>query len=417
MLLGIKNSMRILLSEGASTSAREAITALGLAGHHVEVCDPDPHCLARFSRFVRKLHRCPPLGSDPRGYLDFVLRRLASGRFDVLLPIHEQGLLFAKARAQIARHAAIALPSFESYLRAHNKLGFSEILAELGLPQPATRIVSGVTELKQAKRFPMALKIPVGTASRGTWIVENDAQLDEAIADIETSGGFDEPVIVQDVVHGDHQQAQAVFANGSLIASHAYRQLARGAGGGTSIKESVNNPIVRGHLVCIGEHLAWHGALSVDYIVDQASGMPFYFDCNPRLVEPMSAVLAGLDLVDLLLRVSRGEAPACAGDSKSGVRTHIAVQALLGCAVREESRLAVLRECGRLLARRGAYAGSREELTPVEIDWMSFVPPMITALWLLATPAAANTLPKRGWGSQLLTPHTIRTIKAMDVGD
>ena len=88
--------MRILLSEGASTSAREAITALGLAGHHVEVCDPDPHCLARFSRFVRKLHRCPPLGADPQGYLAFILERIAGGQFDVLLPIHEQGLLLAK---------------------------------------------------------------------------------------------------------------------------------------------------------------------------------------------------------------------------------------------------------------------------------------------------------------------------------
>ena len=74
-----------------------------------------------------------------------------------------------------------------------------------------------------------------------------------------------------------------------------------------AIKESVSNPIVRGHLARIGEHLHWHGALSVDYIVDQASGTPYYFDCNPRLVEPMSAVFAGLDLVDLLLRVSRGE--------------------------------------------------------------------------------------------------------------
>jgi hypothetical protein len=31
--------MRILLSEGASTSARQAITVLGLNGHDIEVCD------------------------------------------------------------------------------------------------------------------------------------------------------------------------------------------------------------------------------------------------------------------------------------------------------------------------------------------------------------------------------------------
>lgn len=408
--------MRILLSEGASTSAREAITALGLRGHHVEVCDPDPHCLGRFSRFVRRVHRCPPLGTDPQGYLAFILDRISGGQFDVLLPIHEQGLLFAKTRARIARHVAVALPCFESYVRAHNKLGFSQILSELDLPQPATRVVADAKELMAAKRLPMVLKIPVGTASRGTWIVKDDAQLQKAVAEIEAIDGFRESLVVQDVVEGDHQQCQAVFADGRLVASHAYRQIARGAGGGTAIKESVNHPIVRRHLARIGEYLRWHGALSLDYIVDQASGTPYYFDCNPRLVEPMNAVFAGLDLVDVLLQVSRGETPISVADSNSGVRTHLALQALLGCAARDESRLSVLRECWKLLARRDPYAGSREELTPVTVDWMSFVPPTVTALLLLATPSAAHTLPKKGWGAQLLTPQTIRTIETMDVG-
>ena len=408
--------MRILLSEGASTSAREAITALGLRGHHVEVCDPDPHCLGRFSRFVHKFHRCPPLGTDPQGYLAFILDRISGGQFDVLLPIHEQELLFAKTRARIARHVAVALPRFESYVRAHNKLGFSQILSELDLPQPATRVVAGARELIAAKRLPMVLKTPVGTASRGTWIVKDDAQLQKAVAEIEAIDGFRESLVVQDVVEGDHQQCQAVFADGRLVASHAYRQIARGAGGGTSIKESVNHPIVRRHLARIGEYLRWHGALSLDYIVDQASGTPYYFDCNPRLVEPMNAVFAGLDLVDVLLQVSRGETAISVADSNSGVRTHLALQALLGCAARDASRLSVLRECWKLLAQREPYAGSREELTPVTVDWMSSVPPTVTALWLLATPSAAHTLPKKGWGAQLLTPQTIRTIETMDVG-
>ncbi len=409
--------MRILLSEGASTSAREAITALGLRGHHVEVCDPDPHCLGRFSRFVRKFHRCPPLGADPQGYLAFIMDRIAGGQFDVLLPIHEQGLLFAKARARIAAHVAVALPSFQSYVRAHNKIGFSQILSELDLPQPTTRVVDSAKELAASKRPPMVLKTPVGTASRGIWIVKNDAELKQAVAEIEAIDGFGDSLIVQDIVQGDNQQCQAVFADGRLLASHAYRQIARGGGGGTSLKESVNHPVVRGHLARIGEYLHWRGALSLDYVVDPASGTPYYFDCNPRLVEPMSAVFAGLDLVDVLLQVSRGATAVSVAHSDSGVRTHIALQALLGCAARDGSRLSVLRECWKLLAKREPYAGSREELTPVTVDWMSFVPPTVTALWLLATPSAAHTLPKTGWGSQLLTPQSIRTIKAMDVGD
>ena len=65
-------------------------------------------------------------------------------------------------------------------------------------------------------------------------------------------------------------------------------------------------------------------------------GSHLFIDCNPRLVEPMSAYLAGLDLVDLLLRVSQGKTPEPAPDSREGVRTHLAMQALLGCAARAE---------------------------------------------------------------------------------
>jgi predicted ATP-grasp superfamily ATP-dependent carboligase len=404
--------MRVLLSEGASTSAREAITALGLRGHHVEVCDPDPHCLGRFSRFVRKFHRCPPLGTDPLGYLAFVLDRLSTRQFDVLLPIHEQGLLFAKARPLIAPHAAVALPSFECYERALNKAGFSRLLSELRVPQPTTVFVNGVAELMKAKRPPMVLKTPIGTASRGTWMVTNEQELAQALRQIELIDGFAQSILVQDVLEGESQQAQAVFADGRLIASHAYRQIARGAGGGTSRKESVSHPTVRGDLARIGEHLCWHGALSVDYIV--VSGVPHYIDCNPRLVEPMSAVLAGSDLVDLLLRVSCGERPAVQ-EGRRGIHSHLAVQALLGCAARHQSRQLVLRETWHLLTKGGDYAASAEELTPVRMDWMSFVPPTVTALWLLASPAAAHYLPQKGWGAHLLTPQTIRAIHDMDI--
>jgi predicted ATP-grasp superfamily ATP-dependent carboligase len=413
---GRQRVMRVLLSEGSSTSAREAITVLGLAGHHVEICDPDPHCLGRFSRFVRRYHRCPGLGVDPLGFLSFVLELLASGRFDVLLPIHEQGLLFAKVRDRMLTHAAVALPSFDSYLRAHSKAGFSRLLTELGLAQPATHVCRNASELGRIERFPCVVKLAVGTASRGTWLVRDRADLRRVIDDLRASEDPECELLVQEFVSGIVAHAQAVFSDGRLIASHAYRQIARGAGGGDAIKESVQHERVRSDLAMIGSHLRWHGALSVDYIVEQASAMPLYIDCNPRLVEPMSACFAGVDLVDVLLRISCGEAPPAAAAGRAEVRTHIALQALLGCALRDQSRLSLLRECWRLLAKRSPYAGSREELTPVRMDWLGCVPVMATALWLLASPRAAHYLPQRGWGAHLLTPQSIRTICGLTAG-
>src|ERR1700751_5368062 len=252
----VAKPLRVLVSEGNSTSAREAITILGLSGHIVEICDPSPYALARFSRFVARFHRCPGLRDDPAGYLGFIEKQLAP-RFDVLLPIHEQGLLFARVRQRLRDRVGLALPSFESYRTAHSKAGFSRLLDELGLPQPATQIVKSADELRPAPRFPCIVKTSVGTASRGIWFVRNDADLEGALQELSVRGAFTDEVLVQDLVAGVTEKAQAVFCRGKLLGFHAYRQIAAGLGGGEAIKQSVSRPVVRTLLATIGEKLAW----------------------------------------------------------------------------------------------------------------------------------------------------------------
>ena len=400
--------LRVLLSEGNSTSAREAVTILGLAGHHVEVCDPSPVCLCRFSRFVRKFHRCPGLRDDPAGYLSFIERLLTERKFDVLLPIHEQGFLFARVRERIEARTGVALPDFENYRAAHSKAGFSRLLGELALPQPATRIATSTDALRAAVHFPSVIKTSIGTASRGVWLARDEDELAHALQELDAAGAFPGEVLVQDLVAGRTEKAQAVFSRGELLGFHAYRQIAAGAGGGEAIKQSVNRPHVRAQVETIGKRLAWHGALSVDYMLSEQGGH-FFVDCNPRLVEPMSACSAGLDLVDLLLRVSLGETPVAA-ESREGVRTHLAIQALLGCATGGGTRRDIVRECIRVVAGREPFADSVEELTPVRDDWISALPLAMTALALLAEPRLAAMLAKKGWGAHLIDARTIRII-------
>jgi predicted ATP-grasp superfamily ATP-dependent carboligase len=403
--------LRVLVAEGSSTSAREAITILGLSGHHVEVCDPSPWCLARFSRFVRKFHRCPGLRTDPAGFLAFVEQRLAVHDFDVLLPTHEQGFLFARVRERFEGRVGLALPSFESYRMAHSKAGFSRLLVQLNLPQPPTRIVTSAQALRDAIRFPSVIKTSVGTASRGIWFVRHADDLELALRDLDAGDAFADEVLVQDLIAGTTEKAQSVFSRGTLLGFHAYRQLAAGVGGGEAIKQGVSRPSVRAYLEKIGAHLGWHGALSVDVMMPHEGTAPLLIDCNPRLVEPMNAYRSGVDLVGLLLRVSQGENSAPLPEGHAGVLTHLAMQALLGCASRGGTRSDILRECARLWTASGPYAGSIEELTPVRLDWFSAVPLGMTAVFLLASPKSAVKLARGGFGAHLLDVGSIRKIE------
>ncbi|MDO9295420.1 ATP-grasp domain-containing protein [Bradyrhizobium sp.] len=412
----VPRPLRVLVPEGNSTSAREAITILGLSGHHIEVCDPAPFCLVRFSRFVRKFHRCPGLRDDPSGFLGFVERLLATGQYDVLLPTHEQGFLFARVQERLRDRVGLALPDFAGYRAAHSKAGFSRLLDRLSLPQPATRIVNSPSGLCDAIEFPSVVKTSIGTASRGIWFVRNSDDLDRALQDLNAVGAFADDVLVQEFVAGTIEKAQAVFCRGELLGFHAYRQIAGGAGGGEAIKQSVVRPQLRSHVVQIGRALGWHGALSVDCIMRDDGAAPLLIDCNPRLVEPMSAYLAGLDLVGLLLRISVGEVPPMAGEGRADVRTHLAMQVLLGCAARGGTRRDLIGECWNLATGGGPYAGSTEELTPLRRDWISAVPLAMIATLLLAVPGRGIALARGGWGAHLLDIGSIRRIEREEFG-
>ena len=60
-----EEEVHILLSDGSSSSSRQIITALGLAGYQVDVCIGESLYMGRFSRCVRKVHRSPVPDSDP----------------------------------------------------------------------------------------------------------------------------------------------------------------------------------------------------------------------------------------------------------------------------------------------------------------------------------------------------------------
>ncbi len=405
-------SMRVLISEGSSLAAREIITALGLAGHRVGVCDPNAFCLGRFSRFVSHFYRCPAVGDDPRAYLDFVIALAGGGEWDVLFPTHEQAFLFSRERAHIPPAIALAVADFESFIQIQGKAALVNTLARLSLPQPPSRVIRTMQELKSWSRYPFYVKANYTTASKGVWRIQNVEELESRLSELSNLLDGRQEFVVQEQVEGTLERVQAIFDRGKLVAMHGYRQLIQGPGGGDIAKIGLLRPIVRHHLERLAEELRWHGALSMDYIFRADGQGPVFIDANPRLIEPMNAVLSGVNLADIFVQLAAGELVAAERLATGEARTHLLLMALLSAAAVRKKRVDIVSELLRAMVGRGFYANSREELLPVRIDFRCLIPLVYALVRLLWKPGLAAAL-----SAQSIASYSLSTTAALHIAD
>src|SRR5262249_5759806 len=318
---------------------------------------------------------------------------LATRRYDVLLPVHEQAYVLAKHAGELPP-VRVALAPAASFDRVQSKVALARTLRELALPQPPTRIAICPADLRDARDFPYYVKTAFGTASGGVTCVSNEHERDALARRLASDGAFAAGVVVQQPASGHQERVQAVVDHGRLVAIYAYRQVRQSIRGGDVIKQSVRRGIVREHVEGLGRFLTWHGALSLDYFWGD-DRVPYYIDANPRLVEPMNATLGGVNLAELLLRVSLGEAPRGDAEGAAGGRRRLTLQAVLMRADASGSRLAALTELVRAMTARGEYAGTVEELTPLGLDPWGAIPLAVVLASTLLNPRMARALAGR----------------------
>lgn len=406
-------ALRILIPEGSSLSAREAVAALGRSGYTIDVLDPDQLCLCRFSRFVRRVYRSPRLSDGPGKFADFLLDHLSSHSYDLVLPVHEHAFLLSAIAGEIRKHCPIAVAPFEAFERLQSKVRFFDLLEKLHLPYPPTQAVASPAKFPHDKPMPYYVKTAFGTAGDGTWHVSTDAEQDavlDALRARESAGNLG-TFLVQDVVPGTLEVVQSIFRKGDLIASHSYRQQIEGVGGSASGRISVHRPAVVDALQRLGESVAWHGALMLDYIVDDITGDFWFIDPNPRIGETMNAVLCGNNLPKTLVDITLSK-PVPPVESRTGVRSHITLTALLAAAIGTPKRLAILREILSAWLRIGKYKGSREEIISFWHDAPGILPNMFVALRILLRPSSAGEIASRAVRNYAQSEHAVSSVRA-----
>jgi len=405
----------VLLTEAASTSARQTLYALGRMGHTIDVCDPQRLCLGRFSRYVRRWHRCPSFTADPVGYVEFLLDLLDHGSYDVLFPVHDQVYLLSRFRETLGRRVGVALPEFRSVERVQSKVQFARLLDEVGLPHPRTEVVPTADGLDAAWDYPCYVKLEYSTAGRGVWRVENAEQMREVAREVRgLASGFDEPLplVVQQPAAGAFHAVQAVFRHGDLAAAHCYRGRAVGVGGSFHGREGLRHPFVLDDVARLGAALGWHGAIHAEYFLDEA-GRPTYIEANPRIGETLNATLSGVNLSEALVRVSLDEPVEAPAAIREGIKTHAVMMGVMAAAERGEGRRAISAELWRACRHRGVYADSQDELTRPREDPWSLLPAAFVTSQLLFRPGVVRRIVRRAVENYGLDAAAVRRIAAL----
>jgi biotin carboxylase len=361
----------VLLTDGSGLTARQSATMLDRAGHRAEVLSPDPFCLCRFNRHVRRVHRVPACGPAPFAWLDAALEHYARIGADLFMPTQEQVAVLSAAPGRLAAAGVrTVVPPFAALAQIQDKVSAFATLQRLGLPQPPARVLRTPAELSTWDDFPVFLKLPIGTATSGVRRIDSTTEL-RALPAEWTSAVRSDGLLAQRPVSGHLVMAQSVFAAGTLIACHTTVRNRLGVRGGASHKQSATLPVIADMMRALGAGLRWHGALSADVILGPDG--PVLIDLNPRLVEPANADRSGVDLVGPLLEIATGRSPQPQPAPRAGVNTHQLLLAVLGAA-ENNGRRGVAGELLTAGRRRGAYRDSAEELTPVRGDPRAALP-------------------------------------------
>ncbi|MEO7404144.1 MAG: hypothetical protein ABIU95_10790 [Burkholderiales bacterium] len=363
------------------------------------------------SRFIRS----PSFSKEPAAFLRFLVELNRERRYDVAVPTHEQVYLLSRFRNVLTPHLGVALPPFGSLERLQNKAAFSRLLTELQLPQPEVAVVRSRADLERPWKYPFYLKLPHSTGGGGVFFIEDEAALWRRVDDLEQRGLFDgaSEVLIQQPARGVLSTVQAVFNHGQLIGVHTFEARRLGVGGMSTARISADHVVVREHAEKIGQHLDWHGAFFIDYFYDRETGQPEYIECNPRIGETVNAMLSGINLPEMLVRISLGESPSPAPLGRFGVQTHNLLMILMSAAYEGQSRRDLLREIREYAAGRGLYANSEDDLIRPQDDQLSRLPRFWITLQLLAYPGIARRIVAKTIANYALPELATEAIKKL----
>ena len=278
--------IRVLVTDSGGKQPYAMIRGLKDLGCHVTVICRSKHDTCYVSNKPDERILNTKFKENNEDKFQWMLSLVASGKYDVLMPIGEMSTDFVTQHEDdFKKYVKIASAPRKVYLQAFNKQNTFDQAMKSGIPCPYTRRSDQTMEdyLQHAK-FPIIIKPRQGIGSVGFHKFNTEKEFRERLAD--PSFNVDD-YVVQEFVNFENRIGTNLFVDkkGNICTSYAVdvlRWFPIDAGAGVLIQTVDAHQILQyaGQLL---KDLGWQGFANVAFMIDKETGEPRLMEINGRI--------------------------------------------------------------------------------------------------------------------------------------
>ncbi|MGD0665592.1 MAG: ATP-grasp domain-containing protein [Rhabdochlamydiaceae bacterium] len=255
----------VLITGARAFTALDLARTFSLAGIRVICADSMEKALCRYSGTVSRFYHIASPALQFEAFVADLQKIIAEEKIDLLIPTCEEVFYIGKAKDRLNTH--VFAEGFEKLEILHNKWKFYELLCQMRLTTPETRLFNKAEKLEGK----WILKPIYSRFSAKVQVVEDMLpQLRESPAN---------PFIAQRYVEGEKFCSYTVCRQGQIMAHGVYKVLHAMGIGSAICFQSVHTPDIDDYIHRFVAEIGFTGQIAFDFI----RGDKLYcLECNPR---------------------------------------------------------------------------------------------------------------------------------------
>jgi len=289
--------VRVLITSSRMPFALGMVRRLAGEGRAIYAADDYSLSSGSHSKYLAGHFVYPSPRSDTTGFLAELERIVREHEIDVLVPTFEETFYISTQIERLSRLTKVFASPFSTLAALHNKGAFGRLVAKLGLPIPATVVVTSNDELREATGRVGKYFARAAFSRGGISCLANAGPLAGRLDIDEIHPTPELPWLVQPFVEGETVCSYSTAHEGR-VSSHLMYRIPRQHKHSTGIQfEAIDATESLKLIEPIVAELGYTGQISFDFLVTD-DGLTFV-ECNPRatdglLLMPRDELAAGL---------------------------------------------------------------------------------------------------------------------------